>query len=100
MRNAKCVFVFKDGKMSYIEFLRTTEGILNDCLATCEPALLSSEPNCRVFVRRLIDSHRKLLTTRRPKATDEETALANRLLERLDQIERYHFGGPDAGKLQ
>jgi hypothetical protein len=42
----------------------------------------------------MIDAYRGLLTADRRKATEEESALAKRLIERLDQAQRRHFGEP------
>jgi hypothetical protein len=70
-----------------------TEGFLDWITNWC-PARLSPG-SYQVCIERMIDAYRELLTADRRKATEEESALAKRLLERLDRAQRHHFGEPD-----
>jgi hypothetical protein len=76
-------------KKPYIDILRETERLL-EWLDICQPARLSPDHH-KVFIKGVIDAYRRLLITKRPDATEDETKLARRLLEQLDQTERRHF---------
>jgi len=80
--------------MHIIDRLRETEGFL-DWISNCQPARMSPG-SYQVCIERMIDAYRALLIADRRNATEEESVLAKRLLERLDHAQRHHFGQLEA----